>query len=116
MQANADQKEEEEGKWAATKGMQYSARGRKLTYSRKAIVMFILPIVAWMGLIILNYGLSYMFIYNTQPRLDSVNGGSRVQVYSKLYLQSCNGNQHSSSSSLSDLAMLICLLTYTCSP
>lgn len=88
MQANADQKEEEEGKWAATKGMQYSARGRKLSYSRKAIVMFILPIVAWMALVILNYGLSYMFINNTQTRLDSVNGGSRVQAFSKSYFLS----------------------------
>ena len=89
LQANADQKEEEEGKWAATKGMQYSARGRKLTYSRKAIVLFVLPIVAWMALIILNYGLSYMFISNTEPRLDIVNGGSRVQAYSKSYFLSC---------------------------
>ena len=70
--------------------MQYSARGRKLTYSRKAIVMFILPIIAWMALLILNYGLSYLFISNTQPRLDSVNGGSRVQAYSKSYALSCN--------------------------
>ena len=68
--------------------MQYSARGRKLTYSRKAIVMFILPIVAWMALIILNYGLSYMFVNNTQPRLDSVNGGNRVQAYCKSYFLS----------------------------
>lgn len=90
LQANADQKEEEEGKWAATKGMQYSARGRSLTYSRKAIVVFIMPLIAWLALIILNYGLAYMFINNSQPRLDSVNGGSRVQSSSKLYLLSLN--------------------------
>ena len=83
LQANADQKEEEESKWAATKGMQYSARGRKLTYSRKAIIQFIMPLVAWMALIIMTYGLSYMFIGQSVPRLDEVNGSSRVQAYSK---------------------------------
>ena len=64
--------------------MQYTARGRKLTYSRKAIVMFVLPLLAWQALVILNYGLSYKFAGDTLPRLDSVNGGSRVQAYSKL--------------------------------
>lgn len=86
LQANVDQKEEEDGKWAATKGMQYSSRGRTLTYSRKAIAIFIMPLVAWLALIILNYGLSYMFVQDSQPRLDSVNGGSRVQASSKSYL------------------------------
>ena len=63
--------------------MQYSARGRKLTYSSKAIVQFILPLVAWMALVILTDGLSYNFIGDSIPRLDEVNGGSRVQAYSK---------------------------------
>lgn len=83
MQVNADQKEEDESKWAATKGMQYSARGRKLNFSRKQLVIFIMPLVAWMALLILIYGLAYMFIGASIPRLDSVNGGSRVQAYSK---------------------------------
>ncbi|KAL3155070.1 hypothetical protein ABBQ38_011135 [Trebouxia sp. C0009 RCD-2024] len=78
---NADQKEEDESKWAATKGMQYSARGRKLNFSRKQLVIFIMPLVAWMALLILIYGLAYMFIGASIPRLDSVNGGSRVQAY-----------------------------------
>lgn len=83
MQVNADQKEEDESKWAATKGMQYSARGRKLNFSRKQLVIFIMPLVAWMALLVLTYGLAYMFIGASIPRLDSVNGGSRVQAYSK---------------------------------
>lgn len=83
MQTNADQKEEEEGKWATTKGMQYSARGRKLDYSRSAIVWMILPLIAWMALVIATYGLSYMFVSKTIPRLDDVNGNCRVQAYSK---------------------------------
>ena len=82
-QVNPDQKEEDEGKWAATKGMQYSARGRKLNYSRKQLLIFVLPLMGWMVLIIVVYGLSYMFIGASMPRLDSVNGGSRVQAYSK---------------------------------
>ena len=83
MQVNPDQKEEDEGKWAATKGMQYSARGRKLKYSRKQLVIFILPLMGWMALIIIVYGLSYMFVGSSIPRLDSVNAGARVHAYSK---------------------------------
>ncbi|DBB01294.1 TPA: hypothetical protein ACH3X3_011692 [Trebouxia sp. C0006] len=79
--ANADQKEEEEGKWATTKGMQYSARGRKLEYSRSAIVWMVLPLIAWMALIILTYGLSYLLLSKSFPRLNDVNGNSRVQAY-----------------------------------
>ena len=87
-QANTEQKEEEEGKWATTKGMQYSARGRKLDYSRSAIGWMILPLIAWMALIILTYGLSYMLLSKALPRLNDVNGNSRVQAYSK-YRSSC---------------------------
>jgi hypothetical protein len=83
MQANAEQKEDEEGKWATTKGMQYSARGRKLDYSRSAILWMVLPLIAWMALIILTYGLSYMLLSKAFPRLNDVNGNSRVQAYSK---------------------------------
>jgi len=83
MQANAEQKEDEEGKWATTKGMQYSARGRKLDYSRSAILWMVLPLIAWMALIILTYGLSYMLLSKAIPRLNDVNGNSRVQAYSK---------------------------------
>ena len=83
LQVTEGQKEEDEGKWAATKGMQYSARGRKLAFSSKQLVMFIWPLVAWMALIILTFGLSYMFIGSSIPRLDSVNAGSRVHAYSK---------------------------------
>lgn len=82
-QANAEQKEDEEGKWATTKGMQYSARGRKLDYSRSAILWMVLPLIAWMALIILTYGLSYMLLSEALPRLSDVNGNSRVQAYSK---------------------------------
>ncbi|DBA80194.1 TPA: hypothetical protein ACH3X2_007658 [Trebouxia sp. C0005] len=79
--ANAEQKEDEEGKWATTKGMQYSARGRKLDYSRSAILWMVLPLIAWMALIILTYGLSYMLLSEALPRLSDVNGNSRVQAY-----------------------------------
>ena len=84
LQANVEQNQEEEGKWAATKGMKYSSRGRKLDYSRKAIYQMIFPLICWMLLVILNWGLSYMFLRQTTPRLDDVNGNSRVQAYSKL--------------------------------
>ena len=83
LQVNADQKQEDEAKWTATKGMQYSAHGRTLSFSRKQIVKYVLPLVAWMVLIIIVYGLSYMFVGASIPRLDSVNGGSRVQAYSR---------------------------------
>ena len=83
LQANVEQNQEEEGKWATTKGMQYSARGRKLDYSRKAIYQMIFPLICWMLLVILNWGLSYMFVHQSIPRLDDVNGNSRVQAYSK---------------------------------
>ncbi len=63
--------------------MQYSAHGRVLDYSRSAIVWMVLPLIGWMALIILNYGLSYMFVSKTVYRLDDVNGNSRVQAYSK---------------------------------
>ena len=76
LQANADQQEEDESKWAATKGMQYSARGRKLTFSNKAIFQMV-------ALIILDFGLSYMFVSQSIPRLDDVNGNARVQAYSE---------------------------------
>ena len=36
-----------------------------------------------MLLVILNWGLSYMFVHQSVPRLDDVNGNSRVQAYSK---------------------------------
>ncbi len=65
--------------------MQYSARGRKLVYSCSAIVWMVLPLIAWMALIILTYGLSYMLLSKALPRLNDVNGNSRVQAYSKYY-------------------------------
>lgn len=86
LQANADQQEEDESKWAATKGMQYSARGRKLTYSNKAIFQMVAPLLGWMAVVILVFGLSYMFVSQSVPRLDDVNGNARVQAYSKFIL------------------------------
>ena len=83
VQANADQQEEEEGKWAATKGMQYTARGRKLSYSNKAILQMVAPLIGWMALVCLDFGLSHMFLKNTTPRLDAVNGNARIQAYSE---------------------------------
>ena len=83
VQANADQQEEEEGKWAATKGMQYTARGRKLSYSNKAILQMVAPLIGWMALVCLDFGLSCMFLKNITPRLDAVNGNARIQAYSE---------------------------------
>ena len=64
--------------------MQYSARGRKLTYSNKAIFQMVAPLLGWMALVILAFGLSYMFVSQSVPRLDDVNGTARVQAYSKI--------------------------------
>lgn len=86
LQVNADQQEEDEGKWAATKGMQYTSRGRKLTYSNKAIFQMIAPLLAWMALVIVDFGVSYMFLNNSTPRLDAVNSNARIQAYSKKLL------------------------------
>ena len=85
LQANADQQEEDDSKWAATKGMQYSARGRKLTFSNKAIFQMVAPLIGWMALVILDFGLSYMFVSQSIPRLDDVNGNARVQAYSECW-------------------------------
>lgn len=83
VQGNAEQQEEEEGKWAATKGLQYTSRGRKLSYSNKAIFQMVAPLLAWMVLVILVFGLSYKFLGDSIPRLDAVNGNARIQAYSK---------------------------------
>ena len=86
LQVNADQQEEDEGKWAATKGMQYTSRGRKLSYSNKAIFQMMAPLLAWMALVIVDFGVSYMFLNNSTPRLDAVNSNARIQAYSKQLL------------------------------
>ena len=63
--------------------MQYTARGRKLSYSNKAILQMIAPLIGWMALVILAFGLSDMFLNDMTPRLDAVNGNARIQAYSE---------------------------------
>ena len=63
--------------------MQYSAHGRKLAYGHRALIWMVMPLLAWMIINIVAYGLGYWLMENGMKNVDAVNYNSRVQEYSK---------------------------------